>query len=47
MKYVKPEIAVLGRALEAVQGNTKNQGSTVDSESDPRVRTIPAYEADE
>ena len=44
MKYVKPEIAVLARAMAAVQGMTKDVSNVPDS---PRVHSVPAYEADE
>ena len=47
MKYVKPEVAVLARAIEAVLGLTKNSGFVQDSPTDMRVHTVPAYEADE
>lgn len=47
MKYEKPMLEVSARAVEAILGQTKNHGSTIDSQSDPRVHTVPAYEADE
>jgi hypothetical protein len=47
MKYVKPELVALAPAIAAVQGGTKSTSSVVDSQSDPRLHTIPAYEADE
>ena len=47
MKYVKPELVVLARAIAAVQGGTKAASGIVDSQTDPRPHTVPAYEADE
>jgi hypothetical protein len=47
MKYVKPELAVLARAITAVQGFTKGQFTNQDGGGDLRYHSLPAYEADE
>jgi hypothetical protein len=47
MKYVKPQLVVLARAIASVQGGTKASSGVVDSQADPRLHTVPAYEADE
>jgi hypothetical protein len=43
MEYTKPEVLLLGRAVDAVQMNTKG-GENQDA---PNSRTTGAYEADE
>jgi hypothetical protein len=43
MKYEKPEVVVLAKAVNAIQGVHKG-GTTVDSQP---IGTTPAYEADE
>jgi hypothetical protein len=43
MKYTKPEVAVLGRAIDAIQGH-KGHGF---SDSDTQAPSTAAYEADE
>jgi len=43
MTYTKPEVLVLGRAIEAVQATSKGSGS-VDGIN---THTASAYEADE
>ena len=45
MEYVKPEIVVLGTALQTIQGQ-KGLGQ-VDSEPNQQEPSIAAYEADE
>jgi len=47
MKYVKPELVVLARAVAAVQGMTKGSFINPDAPPDTRFHSIPAYEADE
>lgn len=47
MKYAKPGLVVLSRAIVAVQGMTKDTSSVPDVPTDGRVHSIPAYEADE
>lgn len=47
MKYVKPELAVLGRAIAAVQGFSKGDFPNPDGGGDTRYHSLPAYEADE
>jgi hypothetical protein len=43
MEYRKPEIVLLGAAIEAVQATTKDGMN----HEIPGVKTEPAYEADE
>jgi hypothetical protein len=44
MEYNKPEVAVLGSAVNAIESGEKGQPKDVDS---PYLQTISAYEADE
>jgi hypothetical protein len=46
MKYEKPEIVVVGSAVEAVQGLGKFNSGNPDI-SNPQKYTVNAYEADE
>lgn len=50
MTYNKPEVAKLDSALNLIQGSSSGKPSTVQpdsSQTDHRVTTIGAYEADE
>ena len=49
MTYHKPEVAVLSRAVEAVQGSTNKSTSFLypDAIQDQANVSMPAYEADE
>jgi hypothetical protein len=44
MKYEKPELVPLGRALDAIQGTAKGAGMKDNPEQYP---SMPTYEADE
>jgi len=44
MKYEKPEIAVIGPAIEAVQNSIVKQYAPIDS---PTQTTVAAYQSDE
>jgi hypothetical protein len=45
MEYTKPEVAVVGRAIDAIQGH-KGLGSS-DNNQQAQEPSISAYEADE
>jgi len=48
MKYNKPEVAMVGSALESVkQANKPNSGLNDNSIPRPNSVTVTAYEADE
>ena len=44
MNYTKPEVLILGRAVDAVQGTSK-PGGMIDGS--PQQQSSSAYEADE
>jgi hypothetical protein len=44
MRYVKPEVVLLGRAVTAVKGSKQQH---TPSDTTPGYRTVNAYEADE
>jgi hypothetical protein len=46
MRYEKPELLVLGPALNAVQSHVL-KGNTMPEDGIPKETTSPAYEADE
>ncbi|HWR15474.1 MAG TPA: hypothetical protein VN577_11645 [Terriglobales bacterium] len=46
MKYVKPEIALIEAAMNAIQGSGKT-GIAFDNPAQQTRLTVPAYEADE
>jgi hypothetical protein len=47
MKYAKPEIAFLNKAVLAIQGMSKQRSTSPDSHQDPNLVSVPAYEGDE
>lgn len=47
MTYTKPEITSLASASSAIQGSTKASSHTPDSQNEPFLKTVSAYEADE
>lgn len=47
MNYTKPEITLLASANSAIQASTKASSHTPDSQNEPFLRTVSAYEADE
>ncbi len=47
MKYDKPQIVRLGKAVSAVQGMSKQTSTSPDALNQPNKVTVPAYEADE
>jgi len=47
MKYSKPEVANVGRADQAVRGQTFKGVQTADNTTSNEYSTTPAYEADE
>lgn len=47
MKYEKPELVQMGRAIEAIQGMTKPHGSSDIVDPKNPLPSVSAYEADE
>jgi hypothetical protein len=47
MNYTKPEVTSFASANSAIQSQTKDVSTKPDSELEPNLTTVTAYESDE